>query len=54
MQAENIIYTDLLKDILKKYIEHPQLSSLIYFQTVQEYPYYKYYPDRQKYKETIL
>ncbi|SOV75449.1 Plasmodium exported protein (hyp12), unknown, putative [Plasmodium sp. gorilla clade G3] len=43
-----------IKRHIKKYIKHPQLSSLIDFQTVEEDLYYKYYPDRQKYKETIL
>ncbi|SPJ13131.1 Plasmodium exported protein (hyp12), unknown, putative [Plasmodium sp. DRC-Itaito] len=43
-----------IKRHIKKYIKHPQLSSLIDFQTVEEDLYYKYYPDRLKYKETIL
>ncbi|SOV84134.1 Plasmodium exported protein (hyp12), unknown function [Plasmodium reichenowi] len=43
-----------IKRHIKKYIKHPQLSSLIDFQTIEEDLYYKYYPDRLKYKEAIL
>ncbi|SOV13270.1 Plasmodium exported protein (hyp12), unknown, putative [Plasmodium gaboni] len=43
-----------IKRHIKKFINHPELSSLIDFQNVEEQLYYKYYPNRQKYKETIL
>ncbi|SOV20103.1 Plasmodium exported protein (hyp12), unknown function [Plasmodium sp. gorilla clade G2] len=43
-----------IKRHIKKFINHPQLSSLIDFQNIEEDLYYKYYPSRQKYKETIL